>query len=677
MRINTVRYFPILFIIYLTFLGFPQAQAQEKIVDVFNGNDNSGQGPDISGDGRYVVYSTPSENFSPLSQIFLLDRSTNETILISQNSRGEEGDNTSRYPRISRDGSYVVFLSVADNLIDNDQHLSGNDSLSGQDLYGYDVATGEIELLSKSSLGVQGLGISERPNVSDDGRHVVFSSKATNLIPDDQNGIIPDAFVHDRVTGKTIIANRNAQDVQSRQGIGAVDISGDGTKVVFSNGSNGLIETVVPLTSAQIFLKDLNTGEVELISQNADGNPLTSGGAYTGSENPLISSTGDVVVYQTYSTELLGPSSDKENYFRLALFDRRTKQTTMVSANETTPSLGAVRGFDISADGRYLAFITAFTQFGYIDRNIPTGPLFFFYDTETRELAQPTGLGANYQRSVSITDDGSEAAYFAGYYTSPTSFRHTIFSFANSSVSAPRKISIEKTVNGELSIVNGTVPLAHLLAGRPYRADYTLTNTSDKRLYAIKVFDDDQGSNQLACNLYALDPDESTQCHRFYQAKSGGNIVSGRVIAKISGEDTAINASTPAVSYIGQDSLSGGLTVKHALNSKPGDDESSAILLAASTDQSWLFKVTNSSNIDVYKVKVYNDGVFPLNTGWEELCLIGKLKIGETRHCKRPMAAGQEGLNLMMGRAQGNDAYVVGSHQYINAANPTYYTIEP
>ena len=239
------------------------------------------------------------------------------------------------------------------------------------------------------------------------------------------------------------------------------------------------------------------------------------------------------------------------------------------------------------------------------------------------------------------------------------------------------RVIIKKTINGESSLAAGADPLVTVLAGRSYRTDYTVTNSSPTRLYNFKVFDDDQGSNQLACNLYALAPGQSTKCYRIYQAQSGLNTVAARVEAKISGEGTQISSTTAGVTYVGQDSLSGGLTVMHALNDKPGDDEADAVMIAANTNQSWLFKVTNNSNIDLYKIKVYNDGVFPINTGWEELCLIGKLKIGETRYCKRSMATGQKGLNLMMGRAQANDAYVVGSHQYINAVNPTYYFIEP
>jgi len=59
------------------------------------------------------------------------------------------------------------------------------------------VATGGVEAIA---------GGAARPQISADGRHVVFESGAINLVPDDTNGLV-DIFVHDRQTGATTRVN--------------------------------------------------------------------------------------------------------------------------------------------------------------------------------------------------------------------------------------------------------------------------------------------------------------------------------------------------------------------------------------------------------------------------------------------------------------------------------------
>ena len=59
------------------------------------------------------------------------------------------------------------------------------------------VQAGETERVSVDSAGNQGNGDSVRPAISANGRFVVFSSLATNLVPADTNEAT-DVFVHDR-----------------------------------------------------------------------------------------------------------------------------------------------------------------------------------------------------------------------------------------------------------------------------------------------------------------------------------------------------------------------------------------------------------------------------------------------------------------------------------------------
>jgi len=111
-------------------------------------------------------------------------------------SDGTQGDGDCSEPSISDDGRYVAFYSLASNLVPGDT----NDK---SDIFVHDRQTGEMTLVSVASDGTQGNAESDSPFISTDGRHVVFYSWATNLVPGDTNGQW-DIFVHDRERGETI-----------------------------------------------------------------------------------------------------------------------------------------------------------------------------------------------------------------------------------------------------------------------------------------------------------------------------------------------------------------------------------------------------------------------------------------------------------------------------------------
>jgi len=87
------------------------------------GNDNSFQ-PSMSSDGRYVAFQSNSDNLvdgaNTKGNIFVHDRLTAQTMLVSVSSSGEQGNYGSIHASISSDGQHVAFLSFAENLVDGD-----------------------------------------------------------------------------------------------------------------------------------------------------------------------------------------------------------------------------------------------------------------------------------------------------------------------------------------------------------------------------------------------------------------------------------------------------------------------------------------------------------------------------------------------------------------------------
>lgn len=176
---------------------------------------------EISADGRYVA-------FDRGGAIFVHDRTTTTTEQVDLADDGSPANAGSGYPSISADGRYVAFHSRADNLV-------AGDTNGVTDIFVHDRVTATTIRASVASNGDQAGGASQRPRLSDDGRFVVFESRAANLVIDDTNGI-PDLFVHDQLTGQTQRVGVDATTRNPHFASGfAYDISGDGNIVAFES----------------------------------------------------------------------------------------------------------------------------------------------------------------------------------------------------------------------------------------------------------------------------------------------------------------------------------------------------------------------------------------------------------------------------------------------------------
>lgn len=162
---------------------------------------------DISADGRYVVFSSPSSNLvagdSNTEDVFLRDTKTGLTTRVSQPVRSTGFDGGSSTPSISGDGRFVAFVSGSSKLVADD-----TDDVNS-DIFVYDRSTKKSTKITKNAGGNSVL-----PTISADGRLVGFMSQAPNLIASDTNGTW-DTFLHDRSTGKTIRVNVTPQNLQS------------------------------------------------------------------------------------------------------------------------------------------------------------------------------------------------------------------------------------------------------------------------------------------------------------------------------------------------------------------------------------------------------------------------------------------------------------------------------
>ncbi len=147
-----------------------------------------------------------------------------------------------------------------------------------------------------------------RPAISADGSHVVFYSKASNLIPGDTNGH-EDVFLYSTYTGKITAAF--TQEI-GNEGSFYPDISGDGRWVVFQSDATNLLDNETTI-GRQIFLWDTYENKISLVSNAIDG----SGGGNGESRRPSVSDDGLRIVFESDASNLV--TNDTNNLYRCIL----------------------------------------------------------------------------------------------------------------------------------------------------------------------------------------------------------------------------------------------------------------------------------------------------------------------------------------------------------------------
>lgn len=230
----------------------------------------------ISDDGRYISFTSgsnlegvPSVTCDPadLSRIYVRDRIAGTTIVVSRTYLGTPPDLNSNSSAISGDGNSVYFTTAATNML-------ASMSSTGFQGYVWDIAGSSVELVSQSTGGAQGNSsvVTARtlsPTLSYDGRYVLFSSNATNLVAGDTNGVY-DAFLRDRTGATTIRISVDAAGAQ---------INDHSFYPVFSHDYNKVNICSVATNFApgatggfyQVYLKDPVTNAVERLSVSTAG----------------------------------------------------------------------------------------------------------------------------------------------------------------------------------------------------------------------------------------------------------------------------------------------------------------------------------------------------------------------------------------------------------------------
>jgi Tol biopolymer transport system component len=326
-----------------------QAGTTERVSVATGGYQGNGESSvrAISADGRYVVFQSDATNLVPgdtngKTDVFVRDRQTGTTERVSVATGGAQGNSWS-YPRgISADGRYVVFGSSASNLVTGDTNGQG-------DAFVRDRQTGTTERVSVSTAGAQGNGDSSDCCMSADGRYVAFQSSATNLVSGDTNGK-GDMFVHDRQTGATERVSVRSNGTQANDSSYSPSISADGRYVAFSSDASNLVPGDTGY-HRDAFVHDRKTGTTFRVSVSSTG---VQGNHASGTRS--ISADGRYVAFVSYATNLVpGDTNGLEDVFVRDL-QAGTTQRVNVSSTGSQTNGTELFGASVSADGRYVAF---------------------------------------------------------------------------------------------------------------------------------------------------------------------------------------------------------------------------------------------------------------------------------------------------------------------------------
>ncbi len=194
--------------------------------------------PTLSGDGRFVAFQSRASNFVPGdttgSDIFVHDRLSGTTTKVSVSSSGAAANSDAVMPSISGDGRFVAFSSPAATLV-------AGDTNGVQDIFVHDQHTRETTRVSVSSARTQANNFSALAAISANGRFVTFWSLASNLVAGDVNGAFADVFTHDRLTGQTAIVSVATDGTQGNNDSREPAISADGRFVAFMSLANTLV----------------------------------------------------------------------------------------------------------------------------------------------------------------------------------------------------------------------------------------------------------------------------------------------------------------------------------------------------------------------------------------------------------------------------------------------------
>lgn len=299
---------------------------------------------------------------------------------------------------LSANGRFAVFTSNAVNLVPDDTNKVS-------DVFVRDLTAGVTTRVNVSDSGAQSSSsYSGRPSISADGRYVVFTSLADNLVPGDTNER-SDVFVRDTVAKTTVRASVSATGAQDSGFSSDGVISANGRFVAYVTSGSDLVDDNGP--SENVVVKDLATGTLTRASVPLLGGPLVEDGY--GVQDLAISADGRTVAFITKASNLV--AGDTNDTYDVFVRDMATRITTRVNVPDTNGQANdSSQSLAMTPDGRYVTYDSLASNLVPGDTNGREDVFVRDLKAGTTRLVDTEGYEGN-AKSPSISADGSRVSF--------------------------------------------------------------------------------------------------------------------------------------------------------------------------------------------------------------------------------------------------------------------------
>jgi Tol biopolymer transport system component len=345
----------------------------------------------ISADGRFVAFTSGAPDVVPgqpadlLLPVFLYDRTTGRTVLISQTGTPPpQGFGATRSFSMSADGRFIAFDEGARSASDR-------------------LGLGSVYLYDRLSSTATRIGPGSDPVISADGGSVGFFSVDSRVVSGetDANGPGTDVFLYSRATGSTILVSHAAGRPTTTGNAGAappnvfprsitLQLSADGRFVAFISHATNLVEREAATANGQfLYLWDRSSGLLSLVSRKADSRTIPT----NLTTSAAMSDDGRFITFASGSTDVV-PGQIERNYGEdVFLFDRASGKTVLASSRNGTPrATGSDHSYPpvISDDGSRVAFYTEASDLAAGVRDLNNSNDLALYDVAQRSVSLAT-----------------------------------------------------------------------------------------------------------------------------------------------------------------------------------------------------------------------------------------------------------------------------------------------
>jgi Tol biopolymer transport system component len=187
-------------------------------------------------------------------------------------------------------------------------------------------------LVSGGTTNITGAGNSMLWSITPNGRWVVFNSHANNLVTNDDFRPYGDLFVRNVDSGVTLLVTANPGGYGGGDGNSSyASITADGRYVVFSSDAANLVANDTNEVS-DVFRRDLMHGTTELVSVASSGGVASASrnAPVAGASKPVTTSNGRWIAFESASTEFV--PGDTNTSRKVFVRDMETGMTLLASA---------------------------------------------------------------------------------------------------------------------------------------------------------------------------------------------------------------------------------------------------------------------------------------------------------------------------------------------------------